>query len=97
MKHLPMKHLPLTLALSCTLFTSFSFARQEPSGDQDMGPPPSFAEMDNNGDGVLSEDELQGPMQRDFSQMDSNSDGEVTESELDSFMRSHKPPQRPQD
>lgn len=92
-----MKHLPLTLALCCTLFTSFSFARQGPSGDHDMGPPPSFAEMDSNGDGVLTEDELQGPMQRDFSQIDSNGDGEVTESELDSFMRSHKPPQRPED
>ncbi|WGY44973.1 EF-hand domain-containing protein [Vibrio sp. ABG19] len=92
-----MKYISLSLAVSCALLTSYSFAQPGPSGDHDMGRPPSFAELDNNGDGILTQDELQGPMQRDFSQMDSNGDGEVTEPELDSFMRSHKPPQKPQD
>ncbi len=51
--------------------------------------------MDSNGDGVLTQDEVQGPMQRDFSDMDTNNDGQLTETEVDTFMKNHQPPQRP--
>ncbi len=65
----------------------------QPPGDRPE--PPSFSDMDSNSDGVLTEDELRGPMQKDFSQIDADGDGSVTESELDSFMQSHRPPEMP--
>jgi hypothetical protein len=65
--------------------------------DGDHRHPSSFSEMDKNGDGVLTQDEVEGPMQHDFSQIDTNGDGELTQSELDTFMQNHQPPERPQD
>lgn len=89
-----MKSVALCVLLGCTLSTSV-LAQSPPSGQPDMGPPPSFADMDTNGDGVVTQDEVQGPMQRDFSTIDSNGDGSLTEEEIDTFMQSHQPPQRP--
>jgi len=82
--------------LGTLLLSSSVFAESAPSGNHHMGPPPSFSDMDTNGDGVLTSDELKGPMQRDFSQIDADNDGSVTESELDEFMKNHRPPEPPQ-
>lgn len=90
-----MKSLPLFALLGCALLSTSTMAQEQPTGRPDMGPPPSFSDMDSNGDGVLSQDEVQGPMQRDFSSMDTNNDGQLTETEVDTFMKYHKPPQRP--
>ncbi|WP_315917526.1 EF-hand domain-containing protein [Vibrio fluvialis] len=90
-----MKSLPLFALLGCALLSTSTMAQEQPTGRPDMGPPPSFSDMDSNSDGVLSQDEVQGPMQRDFSSMDTNNDGQLTETEVDTFMKNHKPPQRP--
>lgn len=90
-----MKSISLFALLGCTLLSASAMAQNQPSDRPEMGPPPNFSDMDSNGDGVLTQDEVQGPMQRDFSDMDSNSDGQLTETEVDTFMKNHQPPQRP--
>lgn len=90
-----MKSISLFALLGCTLLSASAMAQNQPSDRPEMGPPQSFSDMDSNGDGVLTQDEVQGPMQRDFSDMDSNSDGQLTETEVDTFMKNHQPPQRP--
>jgi hypothetical protein len=39
-------------------------------------------DLDSNGDGKLSKDEVRGPLQQDFSRLDKNGDGYLTEDEL---------------
>ncbi|PJC87136.1 hypothetical protein CSW98_04330 [Vibrio sp. HA2012] len=58
--------------------------------------PPSFSAMDSNGDGVLDQDELKGPMRNDFNQIDADHNKEVTELELNTFMKNHQPPMPPE-
>ncbi len=52
--------------------------------------------MDSNGDGVLAQDELKGPMRIDFNQIDADHNEEVTELELNTFMKNHQPPMPPE-
>ncbi|WP_231894455.1 EF-hand domain-containing protein [Vibrio tritonius] len=82
-----------SLSVSLPSFASDSFSNSQPPQMPSNGHPPSFSDFDSNGDGVLTEDEVQGPMRNDFSQIDANGDGQVTEQEMDTFMRNHKPPQ----
>ena len=82
-----------TLSVSFPSFASNSFSNSQPPQMPSNGHPPSFSDFDTNDDGVLTEDEVQGPMRNDFSQIDANGDGQVTEQEMDTFMRNHKPPQ----
>ncbi len=51
--------------------------------------PPSFEEMDTNGDGLLSKDEVRGPLLDDFDKIDRDGDGFLSESEIP------EPPERP--
>ncbi len=77
------------------LFTSVLstnvFADNRPSQPPSGGKPPSFSQMDKNGDGVLTEDEVDGPILDHFDEIDSNGDGEITEQEFSS----HRPPSPP--
>ncbi|MFZ1323214.1 MAG: EF-hand domain-containing protein [Ignavibacteria bacterium] len=41
-----------------------------------------FSQMDNNKDGILSKEEVIGPLKDDFAKIDTNSDGFITEEEL---------------
>ncbi|SHO57455.1 hypothetical protein [Vibrio quintilis] len=82
----------LAALMSSLLLSSLSFA-SDSSRREPPGPPPSFEDSDLNHDGVLTVDEMQGPMAQDFDQIDTNGDSQVTEEELDTFMRSHKPPE----
>ncbi|WP_229601544.1 hypothetical protein [Vibrio fluvialis] len=56
-----MKSVSLFALLGCALLSTSTMAQEQPSGRPDMGPPPSFSNMDSNGDGVLTQDEVQGP------------------------------------
>ncbi len=90
-----MKIKPINIGLACLLLSTSVFAQSQPPQRPDMGPPPSFSDMDKNGDGVLTSDELEGPMRNDFSQIDQDGDGTVTEAELEQHMQSHRPPEPP--
>ncbi len=99
-KETTVKKIIYSLGCVLALSSSFAMAQSDNSGPGGQPPgdrpaPPSFSDMDTNGDGVLTEDELKGPMQKDFSQIDADGDGSITESELNTFMSSHRPPERP--
>lgn len=47
-----------------------------------------FQHMDANNDGKLSEEEVKGPLQRDFSKIDTNDDGYITKKELENASKS---------
>ncbi|WP_112479698.1 hypothetical protein [Vibrio variabilis] len=78
-----MKKTILTLS---ALLLAFSYHPAHAKGEHRK--PPSFEEMDTNGDGVLTEDELKGRLLDEFDKLDSNGDGALSESELP------EPPQR---
>ena len=69
----------LALAGSAQLFAASDSDSQRP-----MGPPPSFDEMDTNGDGELTSDELRGPLAEHFSDFDKDGSGGLSEDELPS-------------
>jgi len=66
-----------------------------PSGGGPGGPggPPNFSNIDTNGDGKLSYEEVQKnfpPAARDFKEMDTDGDGYISEAEFKAFKP--KPP-----
>ncbi|CAM3953721.1 EF hand [Vibrio aerogenes CECT 7868] len=82
----------LTIFMALLIFPALSFA-SDSSRREPPGPPPSFADSDLNHDGVLTEDEVRGPLAEDFDQIDTDGDSQLTEEEIDAFMQSHKPPE----
>lgn len=69
----------LTLAITAStlaLFSGSSMAEDTPRE------PPSFEELDTNGDDLLSKDELKGPLLDDFDSFDTDGSGTLTEDEL---------------
>ena len=50
--------------------------------------PPTFEELDTNGDGELTRDELKGPLLKDLEKFDADGSGRLSESEIP------EPPQR---
>ncbi|WED29392.1 hypothetical protein L3V77_18355 [Vibrio sp. DW001] len=61
------------------LTTLFSYANTDMPQRQ---MPPTFEEMDANGDNLLSLDEVKGPLADDFDKFDENSDGYLAQDEL---------------
>lgn len=79
----------LSAALLASLVVSPAvLADNKPAGRQ--GPPPKFEDMDTNGDGVLSEDEVKGPLAEQFDTLDADGDGYLSEDEMP------EPPARPE-
>ena len=56
------------------------------------GPPPTFSELDANGDGVLSEEEVGEPHWRHMAEADSDGDGVVSKAEFDEHRNKQRPP-----
>lgn len=58
------------------------------------GGPPKFSQllslMDENKDGKLAKNELQGPIVNDFSRIDENNDGFITQIEFDNAPRTER-------
>ncbi|GMQ48196.1 hypothetical protein [Vibrio sp. 10N] len=69
----------LALALTALLLAS---AYHPAQAQEERRKPPSFEEMDANGDGLLTKDELKGRLLDEFDQLDSDEDGVLSESEL---------------
>lgn len=68
-------------------------AQQERSDDRKG--PPSFEKllekMDKNDDGKLSEEEIKGPLKRDFAKVDLNEDGYIDEEEFEKAPKPKRP------
>lgn len=69
--------LPIMTASLLSLFSINSLANGQPPKE-----PPSFDQMDSNGDGVLTKDELKGPLLDDFDRFDADGSGSLTKDEL---------------
>jgi Ca2+-binding EF-hand superfamily protein len=68
--------------LCATLLSISSTSFAEDKQSEQPGPPPSFEQLDTNGDGQLSKDEVKGPLQNDFDRFDANGDGMLSQDEL---------------
>jgi len=68
--------LPVLTSIGLSLCSVNSMAEQPPRE------PPSFEEFDVNGDGVLTKDEIKGPLSEDFDRFDKDGSGSLTEDEL---------------
>lgn len=69
--------LPVITASVLTLFSVNSLAGGQPPKE-----PPSFSQMDVNGDGVLTKGEVKGPLADDFDHFDADKSDTLTEEEL---------------
>lgn len=74
-----------TLALS--IVAGGAFAAGNGSGPGKHRPQHSFEELDANGDGKITQDEMAAHMQARFAERDANGDGQLSEDELRSFMQ----------
>lgn len=75
----------LSLVLASLSFAYASDTTDESSQmqrPQQMSAEQAIAKMDTDGDGMLSEDEVKGPLKKDFSKIDTDGDGYITEDEL---------------
>ncbi|MBR7888862.1 EF-hand domain-containing protein [Marinomonas sp. A79] len=68
--------LPVLTASMLALFSLNTLANEPPRS------PPSFEQMDANGDQVLTKDEVQGPLLNDFDRFDTDHNGSLSEAEL---------------
>ncbi|MGO3346154.1 MAG: hypothetical protein ACTIM4_12900 [Marinomonas sp.] len=68
--------LPVITASTLALFSLDSMANEK------SRTPPTFSQMDANGDGVLTKDEVKGPLADDFDRIDADGSGDITEDEL---------------
>lgn len=84
-----MKQNKLKLGIAIGIFATLGTLNvnaQKPDHKEKPKGPPSYQEllkkMDENNDGKLSENEVEGPLKNDFSKIDTNEDGFITEEEL---------------
>lgn len=93
--------LVLAVGVSCSSTSNQGQSGQRPQqsqggqGGQQGQPSVSdlISEMDSNGDGKLSESEVQGPLKSDFSTIDTNDDGYLSEDELENAPKPQGGPQ----
>ncbi|WP_431127326.1 EF-hand domain-containing protein [Flagellimonas flava] len=75
------------LAVTAAALFSCQLTAQEGSNRGERKGPPSFEmlleKMDANEDGKLSEEEVKGPLKKDFAKVDLNEDGYISEEEFD--------------
>ncbi|CAH0536505.1 hypothetical protein [Vibrio marisflavi] len=66
------------------IFTTLIFSSSITFAQQAQHPrcPPTFEQLDQNGDGVLEKSEVKGPLARDFDKLDANEDGVLSQDEL---------------
>ncbi|QBF83814.1 hypothetical protein EXU30_14820 [Shewanella maritima] len=71
-----------TLVMTSLLLALFTLSISSIEARERGQKPPSFEEMDTNGDGVLSQDELKGKLLEEFEQLDLDGNGKLSEDEL---------------
>lgn len=77
--------IPAMATAALAFFSVSSMAANQPPPG---GEPPSFQELDKNGDNLLTKDELRGPLLDGFDHFDVDGDGALSKEELP------EPPQR---
>lgn len=70
--------IPAMTTAALAFFSVSSMAANQPP----PGEPPSFQELDKNGDNLLTKDELRGPLLDDFDRFDMDGDGALSKEEL---------------
>ncbi|MDO6805052.1 EF-hand domain-containing protein, partial [Wenyingzhuangia sp. 1_MG-2023] len=68
-------------ALPLLVLSAYSLTAVAADDDRPQRPP-SFEQMDTNGDNELSKDEVKGPLLDDFDKFDEDGSGTLTEDEL---------------
>lgn len=76
-----MKKVTLLSLLVATL--AFANQNQNQRPPQPMSADKLISQMDTDGDGQLSSDEVKGPLKNDFSKIDSDSDGYLSQEEIE--------------
>ena len=85
-----MKHLILSLTFIAGFYTYGQDNRNRPNK-----PPTTdqlIKEMDSNGDGLISFEEVKGPLKNDFLKVDLDQDGFLSKAELDKAPKPEHPP-----
>ena len=94
-----MRNSKFSLLIIAMATTSTYVSAQDSNQHRKGGKPPSveviFSQMDHDQDNQLSEEELEGPLKKDFSAIDTNSDGYISMEELNNAPKPKKRPKRP--
>ncbi|GHC57746.1 hypothetical protein [Ulvibacter litoralis] len=96
MKNISLKRGIVTMVIALA-FTSYASAQSEKG--QPKTPPSAeelLKQMDKDEDGLLSKEEIKGPLKDDFDKVDSNEDGFLSKEELEKAPKpkGNKPPKR---
>lgn len=91
-----MKRKILKTGLLFAMLVAFGAVTVYAQSKGDKKEPPTYAklikEMDKDEDGLLSKEEVKGPLKNNFSEIDTNEDGYISEEEFD---KAPKPKGRP--
>lgn len=82
-----MKRNTLTKGLLFAMLVTFGTVTVSAQSKGERKEPPTYAklieDMDKNEDGLLSKDEIKGPLKDDFSKIDTDEDGFISEEEFE--------------
>lgn len=85
------------IVVATYLLSNQAYSQNRPQNGQQE--PPSYAnmlsEMDANKDGMLSKNEVKGPLKRDFSKIDTDKNGFITKDEFEKAPKPEQGGQRP--
>ena len=88
------------LAMAIGLFASCKMNAQNDNSRQERKEPPTveelFKTMDKNEDGLLSKDEIKGPLKNDFAKIDTDKDGFLSREEVEKAPKPERGKGRPQ-
>lgn len=91
-----MKRITLKTGLLFAMMVAFGTVAVNAQSKGERKEPPTYAklikEMDKDQDGLLSKEEVKGPLKDNFSEIDTDEDGYITEEE---FTKAPKPKGRP--
>tara|TARA_R110001583_G_scaffold47225_4_gene147957 strand:- start:235 stop:516 length:282 start_codon:yes stop_codon:yes gene_type:complete len=81
-----MKSKYILMVMACAFFIAACNGKKSQKRQNDQEPPSAdeiIKHMDENEDGVLSKEEVQGPLKEMFAEIDSNKDGSLSLEEIE--------------